>query len=209
MDVVDPLVFVLGHRCAGCGALRTGLCRPCATELFVDAPVFAGEVFAAVPFHDIARELVIGLKYHGARAGVGLMADVLARRVRHHVDVTPIEFVTHAPTSAARRAERGGDHAALLARAVARRLGRRHAGLLLRTGGVAQTGRSRADRLDSPTFVAVPAASGRNVMVVDDVVTTGATLLAARQALFESGATAVVLVAFAATPGPRAAGGHR
>ncbi len=66
--------------------------------------------------------------------------------------------------------------------------------------GPAQTGRGRAARLIGPHFAARPLRHPPRVLVVDDVVTTGATLLAARAALLAAGARSVVMAAVAATP---------
>jgi predicted amidophosphoribosyltransferase len=66
-------------------------------------------------------------------------------------------------------------------------------------GGTPQTGRSRRERLTGPAFVARRRVRGA-VLVVDDVVTTGATLRAAEAALQQAGARAVHCLAAAATP---------
>ena len=68
-----------------------------------------------------------------------------------------------------------------------------------------QTGRSRAERLSAPEFAARPDVAGMSVLVVDDVVTTGATLHAARDALLQQGSRDVVLAAVASTPAPSTA----
>jgi predicted amidophosphoribosyltransferase len=146
-------------------------------------------------YEGIGRELVSRLKYRNARAAIPRLGRAMAARV----DPTRVDVVTWAPTTPVRRRERGFDQAELLARAVARNLGRRCAPLLRRPKGLPQTGRSRADRRHGPAFVAVgPVPEG--VLLVDDVVTTGATLSAAAKALREAGARRVLAVPAARTP---------
>src|SRR5438034_6068447 len=113
------------------------------------------------------------------------------------------DVVPWAPTSRARRRQRGFDPAELLARAVARRLRARRRGLLDRRPGLPQTGLDATARRRGPQFeprAAVPT----TVLLVDDVATTGATLAAAASALRLGGARVVVAVTAARTPPPRA-----
>jgi predicted amidophosphoribosyltransferase len=148
-------------------------------------------------FDGVGRRLVLALKYANGRSLVRPIAQAMARLVpRGSVDV-----VTWAPTSAAHRRERGFDQAELLARAVARRLGVPCRGLLVRaTSSPPQTGRSRAERLVGPAFTARGRRTRGRVLVVDDVVTTGATLRNAQRALYAAGAGQVRCIAAAATP---------
>ncbi|WP_196189102.1 ComF family protein [Conexibacter sp. W3-3-2] len=100
-----------------------------------------------------------------------------------------------------RRRRRGYDHAGLLARRLARRTGAPvAAGALRRTGGRAdhQLGAGRAERL-AGTRLSVHARpgrlpSGRRVVLVDDVHTTGATLDACARALRQGGVPEVLAV---------------
>jgi predicted amidophosphoribosyltransferase len=159
------------------------------------APTADG-VVAAIGYEGVGRDIVTGLKYRNQRRAARVLAALLVQRLGP-VDV---DVVTWAPTGSGRRAARGFDQAELVARAVARRLGLPCRRLLFRVHGASQTGRSRAERLTGPVFVARPTRRARRVLVVDDVVTTGATLRAAARALAVSGADHVVLAAVGATP---------
>jgi predicted amidophosphoribosyltransferase len=116
------------------------------------------------------------------------------------VDASTVDVVTWAPTTPARRRERGFDHAELLAKAVARRLHKPARRLLRRLPGPAQTGRSLEERRRAPALEATGRAPlPRRVLLVDDVVTTGATVSAAARALRGVGAAEVRVVAAART----------
>jgi competence protein ComFC len=150
-------------------------------------------IAAAYPFEGVTRELILALKFRHGRSAAGVLAAQMVRRLRlDHVDV-----VTWAPTSARRVRRRGYDQAEAIARAVARQLGVPCCRLLYRAHGAPQTGKSRSDRLVGPAFRGRPPRRGLVVLVVDDVVTTGATLRTAAEALHLAGVAHVQLAAAA------------
>jgi ComF family protein len=187
------LDLLLPRRCVLCHTQGTVLCGACATSLPA-APELApppglDSCRSLLRYEGPTRELVAALKFDNHRDAIGLLGAGLAQLVGDELG-TRLDAVTWAPTTAARRRERGYDQAELLARAVAAGLRRPCRGLLRRDAGAGQTGRSREQRLDGPRFRArrTPPAQ---VLLVDDVRTTGATLCAAADVLVEAGATSV------------------
>ncbi|MEN3315829.1 MAG: hypothetical protein V7605_2063 [Acidimicrobiaceae bacterium] len=192
--------MLLPTSCPACGALGPAPCARCRRGLrpapALDPPAGVDRCRAPFAYEGVGRELVARLKYRNARAAVPFLAAEMAALV----DATTVDVVTWAPTTSPRRRHRGFDQAELLARAVARRLGRpcRRA-LRRRPGTPAQTGRTLAQRRSGPAFH--PRRSvGPRVLLVDDVVTSGATVSAAAAALRRAGAATVQVVAAARTP---------
>lgn len=154
-----------------------------------------------MPFDGVARQALLALKYRKRRTLARHLARLMVRRLDlDRRGARSVDVVTWAPTSRARVVQRGFDQAELLARAVARELGVPCRRLLYRAHGPAQTGRRRAERLDAPRFRSRTAVRPYRVLLVDDVVTTGATLTAAAAALRAAGVAEVRVVAAAATP---------
>jgi predicted amidophosphoribosyltransferase len=162
-------------------------------------PAFVDDWFVLHSYDGVVRELVARIKYRNARAILPFFADAIVERVTWNVDA-----VTWPPTTIARRRERGFDHAALLAHAVARRLHVPARDLLTRATRQPQTGRPYAQRHDGVRFEPRPTASAApdTVLLVDDVATTGATLRAAARALRDAGVKRVVAATIARTPPP-------
>ena len=192
-------------RCAGCDAPGAAVCTTCRFALLGPRPRPGSHgVHAAVPFTGRARKVVLGLKYRNRRQVARYLAGLVVNAVVVNGDHRQLDVVTWAPTSDARRRARGFDQGELVARHVARQLGVPCRRLLARSGpSISQTGRSRIERLNGPEFVARPGLEGCRVIVVDDVVTTGATMRAAAAALRHAGASEPRLYAIASTPGGR------
>jgi len=186
-----------GPLCAEC---RRGLrWLPAEPSAASGVPAYAPLAFAGA-----ARALVHGLKYHGA-AGLAdamaapIVAGLPARWLGPGMALVPV------PQHAARRRKRGFNQAERLAGAIAERTGLAVADCLARTGSRAsQVGRRRSQR--------VAGISGRvalkpghrapaGALLVDDVITTGATLAACGRALRQAGCGEVRALAYARTPG--------
>lgn len=194
------LDLILPPRCLACARPGRAVCLRCASTLRPAPPVTApgglDRCAALVAYEGTGRQLVAGLKFRNRHSALADLAGAMAGLAPPPPD---IDVVTWAPTTRRRRRQRGYDQAELLARAVAGRLGRPARCLLDRGDGPAQTGRSQVERGRGPAFAA-RGRRGARVLLVDDVVTTGATIGAAAAALRRAGAVQVAGLALAATP---------
>lgn len=184
--------------CAACDGpvrARAAFCPACArTTVRADDPTLAPFAFGGALAEAIKRT-----KY-GARSDLGavlgaLLAGELARRPTKYDLVVPV------PLHPRRLAERGFNQSALIARPVAWALGAKlHTRALTRVRDTpAQAKLGRLERLGNMAgaFAARGDLRGKRVLVVDDVVTTGATLAACVGALVERGAAEVSAAAVA------------
>ncbi len=195
--------------CPLCGRRGAPACDDCleAVRVAPTLPAPPGVDRWAAPFayEGVVRELIARVKYRDERHAVAWLAARAAATAR--TQLARPDVVTWAPPPAARRRSRGFDHAASLARRVARELQVPCHALLVRTGGAVQTGRPARDRRDGPRFALAPPprclGAAQRVLVVDDVATTGATLRAAAAALRAEGRSVDALTV-ARTPPPRA-----
>lgn len=189
-------------------------CRHCAAPC--PAPV-CGECLHSAPpqAHAVAaldyaypwNRLLAALKFRDGLALAPVLADLLAQAVRAaEGEGLPVDVVTAVPLGRARLRERGYNQAWELARRVARALDRpADAQALQRLADTpAQTSLERAQRLASVRgcFGVTHAARvrGRRVALVDDVMTTGATLREAARVLLAAGAARVDVWVVARTP---------
>lgn len=215
--------LVLPMACAGCGTPGWSLCPPCATVL--DAPAKAVAPRPAPPGFPPCRAVagytgpvpaaLAAYKERGRRDLGAALGGALARAVAAHPVVTGdvVVALVPVPSRAAATRRRGRDPTSALAVAAGRSLQRAgvaarvepalhlrrdvadSAGLGIQARQANLSGAMAADRAE-------PAAGrpGSVVVVVDDLVTTGATLVEATRALAEGGRPGALAAVVAATP---------
>ena len=150
----------------------------------------------------VARE-VLAMKGGGVHATTRSMAAAMWHRARPMIESDAV--VTWAPTAKKRRRTRGYDQAEELARAFGREAGLAVHDLAKRVSPHAQHGAGRSDRarvgFDArPVF---PLGNWPQIVVVDDVRTTGATFGAIARAIRDVGAEKIIGISYAATPARR------
>jgi predicted amidophosphoribosyltransferase len=162
------------------------------------APLAGLAVWAALAYHGPARAIVRRLKFGGATALATHMAATIVASAPPDLLAHPLVPV---PSPHVRRRARGFCHATLVAEALGERIGSPVLPLLDRVGDAhRQVGRARGQRLRSPPRFMASRTGRAEVVLVDDVVTTGATLGACAQALREKGWHCERAVAYARTP---------
>ena len=182
-----PSVGVACPVCALPGE-DAGPCAPCRRHGRPWHRALAAWLYA-FPVDRLVHQLKYGARLAIADAlGAGLAAAVRRSGARWPEVVVPL------PLAPGRQRERGFNQSQLIARTLARDLGRPlvHGLLRVRDDGpqAAQGGVRRHTRMQG-AFVARVALQGLHVAIVDDVMTTGATLAAATQAARDAGATQV------------------
>ncbi len=100
------------------------------------------------------------------------------------------------PTARLRSLARGFDPAAEIARALAARANLPTSRCLIRRGGGRQVGKRRADRIGHPPVIQARGPVPRSALLIDDVLTTGATLSSCAQALRSAGSVRIVAITF-------------
>ncbi|MGA0322427.1 MAG: ComF family protein [Ilumatobacteraceae bacterium] len=151
-------------------------------------------------FSGCLRDVVNGMKFKNHRGAAKYLGGLLSRRIIGDglVPGVDVHAVTWVPDSARRR-ERGFDPSELMARMIGAQLGLPVVRTLVRADSGEQKTRSGVERWNGPGF------RGRRthytrVLLIDDVVTTGATLAAASGALRTAGVSHIHVAAVAATP---------
>lgn len=164
-------------------------CRP-ATAL--------SNAWVTTSYEAIAKQLVKRLKFDRAQSAAAIIAQTMSESLPY---LPPQTIITHIPTANIRVRQRGYDQAQLIARRLAKLRGLRYQRLLRRHGNSRQVGASRLVRQQNLheayilkrhyNFRGVP------ILMVDDVLTTGATIEAAAQVLAKTGSPDVSAALFA------------
>lgn len=211
------LAFLAPHHCCSCGKLGSLLCGDCKYDIVSDQITVcvvckrpAGDsgicrlcrphfdrAWVVAPRKGPLEDLIDLYKFERARAGYHSLADLLLTRLP---ELPPETVVVPIPTITPHIRERGYDHTLLIARYVARKRKLRLASLLDRKTNTMQRGSSKSVRRKQALqafAVRGTVDPARTYLLLDDIVTTGATLDAAAKVLKDAGAKHVWVAAVA------------
>lgn len=185
LQCMPQLLSTEVSRCYLCNKLTSQhkVCRSCASKSALRRVWWLGE------YKELLKELIFQMKYHRKRA--------FAREFGTHMDsllpyLPEDTVVVPAPTASKRIRVRGYDQAVILAAQFAHRRGFVFRPVLARSSQADQIGKTRSERfrqMQSSFNLQDPdAIKGANILLLDDVLTTGATLEAAARLFRKSGA---------------------
>lgn len=218
-DSLAPVIdLVYPPRCPLCGdalGQQGGLCLDCWAELEVPTAVSNAEepnrrtIAAATYYNDASRKLILMFKHGGKIALAPMLARLMAAQLEQDGDSDEQPLIIPVPLHRFRMWRRGYNQSALLAQELAK-LGKGEAalGALVRvksTPSLAGLGKvERRKVLENAIAIQGSQSSriaGRDIILVDDVFTSGATSAACVRALKAAGAASVTISCFAQATG--------
>lgn len=221
MRLFDRLLSTVApHSCLGCGSEGHLLCNSCSFEKLPELPSRCAfclaatqdfttcskcrklyklnSIWVSTAYTDLGKELVGQLKFGGKRSAALDIARIMKDRLPFFDSKT---IVVHIPTAASRIRVRGFDQSKLIAQCLSAELGLLHVSALHKLGQARQLGSTKAERTRNVegSFWASnnPIIKGAQILLVDDVFTTGATLNEAAKVLRRAGARQVDVAVFA------------
>lgn len=216
--MLDWIIALLApYTCIGCGKEGALVCEWCSSNVCSPVPsrcyrcnattnssatctkcrrnTALKNVWVASQYEGASKLLVHALKFGRTKSAAKLIAAYLDEMVPSLPKDTVITFV---PTATSRVRQRGYDHAHLIAKEFARIRGHACTPLLDRLGQARQVGASRKQRLlQAEKSYMLSKDPPKGVLVIDDILTTGATIEIVSRLLKEAGAQNVSAVVFA------------
>lgn len=201
--LLDAWALLMPVECAGCGEPDRALCPSCSGELVPHTATRSTPrglpVVTALRYEHVVRRVILALKEQNRTDAAAPLAAALSAAVQRAAEPHPDAELVPVPTSRAAYRRRGYDPVAMLLRGA----GRRPARVLRvvrrtsaqKTLGVSERAANLRGALDARGRL-----EGRVFVLVDDILTTGATLDEAARALREAGGTVVGAATLAFTP---------
>lgn len=199
-------------RCVFCrGRIRPGrpgICRTCGETipLSIHTSVqYIDKCVSACFYEDTVRAAIHRYKFDGVQAYAYAFSEWVAARINEEL-WDSYDILSWVPLAADRKRKRGYDQTELIARYAAKRLRVRAVPTLEKRSGVSQQSKTadaasrRANILGAYTVPDPELIRNKRVLLIDDIITTGATLSECAKTLITAGASGVVCATLAKTP---------
>lgn len=223
MNILERAISVLApHTCVSCEAEGSLLCASCRLSVLAPLPSRCylchkttrqysvctncqkrsnlSHVWVGASYEGIAKNLIYKVKFGRANSAASPIAQAISEQLPR---LNKKVLVTHVPTANQRIRFRGYDQAQLIAKAVAREKGWLYVPLLVRLNSKRQVGAGKVEREKQlrNAFLAQnkKLLKDAQVLLIDDVVTTGATVESAAKTLKQAGVKTVDVAVFAAS----------
>jgi competence protein ComFC len=220
MISVSTLLGILApYDCLSCGAEGSLLCTWCAVDAISPVPsscfrcakitkdfavcgtcrssIRLPRVWYSARYEDIAKKLITGLKFEQKRDSARIIAEFMHSKL----PFSPETLIVPVPTARTRVRQRGFDHTRLIAKFLSNQSGQKMITALIRLGSTRQVGQPRNIRLKQTKGIfrvlKPDQIKGKNILLIDDVITTGSTLSEAASVLRKAGAKKVEAAVFA------------
>lgn len=194
-------IIPYGGKCWHCGTLSTAG-RACVNARKTGSP---SSIWVVTDYENTAKKLVRNYKFNQQRSLALSIADTMIRTLlEYNSDKNLADknyLLMPLPTATGRIRQRGFDHTQLLAKEINYRLKMPTSHHLRRIGQSRQVGAKKTERLaqiETSFYVQNPEKiKNRNILLIDDVITTGATICSANKALKTAGVKSVDALVFA------------
>lgn len=220
MLLLEPIISIIApHNCICCGNEGKLICSWCLPEAFSKIPSRCYRCYATLmdyktcnkcrkvwrpknvwvvaEYELCAKELIKKLKFARAKQAANIIAEEIDTTLPQLDKKT---IIAHIPTATSRRRQRGYDQSELIAKSLARRRGMRHATLLFRQGQSRQVGsdrKKRQNQLNESFRFKAGVSHVESILLIDDLLTTGATIEAATRVVKGAGVKKVYAAVFA------------
>lgn len=219
--MIDHLLsYVAPHLCSSCGEIGGILCDSCKYDIVQDESLYCVACGRGVSMNGVCRQcrvpyvkawcvgmhadslrrLIKQYKFDYAKAAAPVLAELLLARVSQLPSNT---VIVPLPTVAAHIRQRGYDHVSLIAKQFAKRRRLKLRSVIERVGSDRQRGANRSERTaQAKKAFRVSGTLDPSVpyLLIDDVVTTGASLKYATLALQAAGAREIWVAVIARQP---------
>jgi ComF family protein len=156
-------------------------------------------------YKDDVRKSIHRFKFSNARSYADVFARCITTKIMDGAFGVPFDCITWAPTSLLRKLKRGYDQSELLARSLAKQLGVPALRLLKKVrntpaqSGLRDSAARRANVVNAYRIISAEQVTGKRILLVDDVLTTGATASECAKILTAAGAKDILLATIAVT----------